>query len=229
MSAIAAAWSPTSEQAQSSRLWRFMREHHCATYAELCERAAREPDWFWDALVKELGIVWSAPYDAVMDTSAGLPFTRWFPGGLLNAYDSAVLRYRLTEPDRVALIGETEAGTTRQLTYAQLQDAVEHTAAGLRAIGVGRGVAVGLYLPLGQPSGQRLRVGAGGGSGEAPELERLSPAAATLCQPQPQLQRLAVLPRSAGLHLRSPRREQPSQLRPIRHWSRPVRRVCSAE
>src|SRR6266566_952746 len=108
MSAVAPAWSPTSEQMQSSRLWRFMRAHECATYAQLCEKAARDPDWFWDALIKELGIVWSRPYHAVMDTSAGLPFTRWFPGGLLNAYD----------------------------------------AAGLRAIGVERGVAVGLYLPL---------------------------------------------------------------------------------
>src|SRR5437588_127769 len=94
MSTVAPAWSPTREQMQSSRLWRFMREHQCATYPQLCERAARDPDWFWDALVKELGVVWSRPYRAVMDTSAGLPFTRWFPGGLLNAYDSAVLRRR---------------------------------------------------------------------------------------------------------------------------------------
>src|ERR1700736_1625549 len=148
MSAVGLAWSPTKEQAQSSRLWHFMQQHHCASYPELCERAARDPHWFWDALVKELGIVWSAPYQAVMDTSAGLPFTRWFPGGLLNAYDSAVLRHRRLDPNRVALIGETEAGTIRQLTYAQLEDAVEQTAAGLRAIGVERGVAVGLYLPL---------------------------------------------------------------------------------
>jgi acetyl-CoA synthetase len=148
MSPIAAAWSPTEEQTQSSRLWRFMRAHRCATYLELCERAAHQPDWFWDALVKELGIVWSAPYGAVMDTSPGLPFTRWFPGGRLNAYDSAVLRHRREDPARVAIIGETEAGATRQLTYAQLEDAVERTAAGLLAIGVERGVAVGLYLPL---------------------------------------------------------------------------------
>src|SRR5207248_980804 len=148
MSAVAPAWSPSSEQMQSSRLWRFMREHQCATYPQLCERAARDPEWFWDALVKELGIDWSAPYRAVMDTSSGLPFTRWFPGGLLNAYDSAVLRHRRSNPNGVAIIGETEAGTVRQLTYAQLEDAVEQTAAGLRAIGVKRGVAVGLYLPL---------------------------------------------------------------------------------
>src|SRR5947208_246669 len=148
MSPVAPAWSPSSEQMQRSRLWRFMREHQCATYPQLCERAARDPDWFWDALIKELGIVWSAPYHAVMDTSSGLPFTRWFPGGLLNAYDSAVLRHRRSDPASVALIGETEAGTVRQLTYAQLENAVEQTAAGLRAIGVERGVAVGLYLPL---------------------------------------------------------------------------------
>src|ERR1700674_4115881 len=148
MSAVGLAWSPTKEQAQSSRLWHFMQQHHCASYPELCERAARDPDWFWDALVKELGIVGSGPYRAVMDTSAGLPFTRWFPGGLLNAYESAVLRHGRSDPDRVAFVGGTEAGPTRQLTYAQLEDEVEQTAAGLRAIGVERGVAVGLYLPL---------------------------------------------------------------------------------
>src|SRR2546421_9875974 len=136
MSAVAPAWSPTGEQSQSSRLSRFMQRHQVASYPQLCERAAREPDWFWDALVKELGIIWSTPYKVVMDTSAGLPFTRWFPGGLLNAYDSAVVRHRRSDPERVALIAETEAGTVRQLTYAQLEDAVERTAAGLRAIGV---------------------------------------------------------------------------------------------
>src|SRR2546426_2629084 len=110
MSAVAPAWSPTTEQMHSSRLWRFMRAHQCATYTQLCERAARDPDWFWDALVKDLDIVWSAPYHAVMDVSPGLPFTRWFPGGLLNAYDSAVPRHGRLDPHRGALLGENPAG-----------------------------------------------------------------------------------------------------------------------
>jgi acetyl-CoA synthetase len=148
MSAVAPVWSPREEQTRQSSLWRFMRKHDCASYSELCQKAAQNPQWFWDALVKELGIVWSTPYREVMDTSAGIPFTSWFPGGLLNAYESAVVRHRRIDPDRLAVIGETEAGTARQLTYAQLEDAVERAAAGLRAIGVERGVAVGLYLPL---------------------------------------------------------------------------------
>ena len=142
------AWSPTDEQARGSRLWGFMQSHGCASYPDFCQRAAREPRWFWDVLVKELGVVWSTPYREVMDTSAGIPFTQWFPGGRLNAYDSAVVRFRHTDPDRLALIGETESGATRRLTYAELEDVVERAAAGLRAIGVVRGVAVGLYLPL---------------------------------------------------------------------------------
>src|SRR5205823_4900969 len=126
------AWSPTDEQARGSRLWGFMQSHGCASYPDLCQRAAREPRWFWDVLVKELGVVWSTPYREVMDASAGIPFTQWFPGGRLNAYDSAVVRFRHTDPDRLALIGETESGATRRLTYAELEDVVERAAAAVR-------------------------------------------------------------------------------------------------
>src|ERR1700730_14068017 len=122
MSATAPVWTPTEAQARQRHLWQFMQAHGCASYPELCQKAAQDPPWFWDALVKDLGIVWSVPYREVMDTSAGIPFTRWFPGGRLNAYESAVRRPR--------------------------EAAVDRTAAGLQAIGVGRGVAVGLYLPL---------------------------------------------------------------------------------
>ena len=142
------AWSPTDEQARGSRLGQFIHRSGCASYPELCEKATREPRWFWEVLVKELGVVWSTPYREVMDTSAGIPFTRWFPGGRLNAYDSAVVRHRRTDPDRLALIGETENGDTRRLTYAGLEELVERAAAGLHSIGVERGIAVGLYLPL---------------------------------------------------------------------------------
>src|SRR5438309_1323004 len=148
MTASAPVWSPTAEQARASRLWRFMHELGCTSYPELCQKAAQNPAWFWDSLVKELGIVWSTPYGQVMDTSPGVPSTRWFPNGRLSAYGSAVGRDRRSDPERRALISETEAGPVGQLTYAQLEGAVERTSAGLRAIGVGRGVAVGLYLPL---------------------------------------------------------------------------------
>ncbi|HET9848711.1 MAG TPA: AMP-binding protein [Candidatus Dormibacteraeota bacterium] len=148
MSTLAPVWSPAPSEARRSRLGQFIEKHGLAGYPDLCARANRDPSWFWDALVKELGIVWSTPYRQVMDTSPGIPFTHWFVGGRLNAYDSAVARHRQATPDRTALISETESGAIRQLTYAELEAAVERTAAGLQKIGVGRGAAVGIYLPL---------------------------------------------------------------------------------
>lgn len=148
MNQLPPQWSPDPEQSRRSSLQQFIEAHGCADYADLCRRAARDPDWFWDALVKSLGIVWSTPYSAAMDTSAGIAFTRWFPGGRLNSYDTAVTRHAWATPAAVALIGETEGGEVRQLTFAELDRDVAQVSAGLRRLGVGRGVAVGLFLPL---------------------------------------------------------------------------------
>src|SRR5438309_8952695 len=54
----------------------------------MIRRPPRSTLFPYTTLFRSVGIVWSRPYHAVMDTSAGLPFTRWFPGGLLNAYRS---------------------------------------------------------------------------------------------------------------------------------------------
>lgn len=148
MSRPKASWVPSPEQAAASRLGRFATASGCSSYAELCHKANAEPRWFWDAMVRDLGIEWSTPYSEVMDTSEGVPFTRWFAGGRLNAYESSVTRHAQNSPSGIALVAEDEAGMTRRLTYAELEALVEQAAAGLRAIGVERGKAVGLYLPL---------------------------------------------------------------------------------
>ena len=141
-------WIPSEELARASRLWRFLEAHGCESYSDLCRRAARDPRWFWDALVKDLGVVFQEPYTEVMDTSRGAAFTRWFPGARLNAYDTAVTCHSRNRPSQPALVGEVEDGAVRTLTYEELEDTVERVAAGLKALGVGRGTAVGLYLPL---------------------------------------------------------------------------------
>jgi acetyl-CoA synthetase len=144
----AAAWKPSPEEAQGSRLWKFLSQHGCESYQQLCRKAAEQPEWFWDAMVKDLGIVWRTPYQKVMDTSDGTPFTHWFVGGTLNAYDTAVDRHARNHPDGLALLAESEDGSVTRLTYGELADAVGKAAAGLKSIGIKRGTSVGLYLPL---------------------------------------------------------------------------------
>ncbi len=143
-----AVWIPTAEQVQRSHLWRFLTRLGCRSYEELCLKAAERPAWFWDSMVKDLDIVWSRAYHTVLDTSDGPAFTRWFLGGMLNAYESAVRRHARLTPDCLAISAEGEDGSIRRLTYAELEAAVEAAAAGLKGAGVDRGVAVGIYLPL---------------------------------------------------------------------------------
>lgn len=141
-------WKPSVEQSQRSHLWQFLTRLGCGSYEELCLKAVERPAWFWDAMVKDLGIVWSRPYHTVMDISEGPAFARWFVGGTLNAYDSAVRHHARATPDRLAILAEGEDGRITQMTYAQLEAAVEAAASGLAELGVRRGTPVGIYLPL---------------------------------------------------------------------------------
>src|SRR5437899_1717568 len=72
------AWRPTEEYLQRSRLRRFMERHGIADYSTLLQRAGADPAWFWDAVSDDLELVWQRPYTQVMDTSRGIPWTRWY-------------------------------------------------------------------------------------------------------------------------------------------------------
>ena len=51
-------WNPTEEQLKRSRLLRFIREHGIANYEAFLGRSMDDPNWYWDAVVKHLGIEW---------------------------------------------------------------------------------------------------------------------------------------------------------------------------
>src|SRR6266498_1647442 len=70
-------------------------------------------DGFWRAVDRDLGLVWKKPYDRVLDSSRGIPWTTWWLGGRMNFVASA-LRH---DPSRTAIIFEGEEGITQHLTY----------------------------------------------------------------------------------------------------------------
>lgn len=142
-------WSPTPEQVRDSNVQAFMRQHGCSSLDQLQQRSTAEPEWFWDAVVRDLGIAWRQPYARVMDTAAGIAWTRWFTGGRLNIAESCLDRHvREGRGERTAVIWEGEEGQTQAITYAQLKAATHRLAHGLRGLGLGPGDTVGLYLPM---------------------------------------------------------------------------------
>ncbi|GAC1339049.1 MAG: AMP-binding protein [Acetobacteraceae bacterium] len=140
-------WYPdrgTMERAQASRLAGALG---LADYDALCAFAADHPDRYWRALMEALPIVWSKPYRDYVDLTDGPQFPKWFVGGELNWTDTV---FAPGHPDdRPAVIAETEAGHVETVSYGELRRRVSCLAAGLKALGIGRGDRVGLLMEMG--------------------------------------------------------------------------------
>ncbi len=67
---------------------------------------------------------------------------------MFNITRACVDRWADQAPQRVALRSQKESGETRELTFGGLRDDVARLAGALRALGVGRGDAVAVFLPM---------------------------------------------------------------------------------
>ncbi len=142
-------WRPNPDVAARSRIGRFMTAHGLSSLAALQRRSVDDPEWYWDAVSRDLGLAWSRPYERVLDGSRGIAWPTWFPGGRLNLAANCVDRH-LDGPrrDQPAVIWEADGGETRSLTYAELADEVNRLAGALGTLGVGEGDRVGILLPM---------------------------------------------------------------------------------
>ena len=142
-------WEPYGDYLYRSNVRRFMDAHGIATYEELIGRSTADIEWFWDAALKDLGVVWDEPYTAVLDESDGFAWARWFVGGRLNVVRNCLDRHitggRGSHP---ALEWVSEAGERRTVTFAQLDRDVCRVANAMKAAGLQRGDAVGIYMPM---------------------------------------------------------------------------------
>jgi acetyl-CoA synthetase len=145
----AVAWTPSDVYRERSRLRHFMERHGIASYDDLLARANADPSWYWGAVAADLGLVWSRPYQQVLDLSRGEPWAEWFTGGGFNYVTSALDRHvEAGAGGRTALIWEGDDGSVRHLTFGELQAATNRLANALRELGVGRGDRVGIFLPM---------------------------------------------------------------------------------
>src|SRR5207249_4771731 len=84
----------------------------------LHQRSIEDPEWFWDAVAKDIGIAWMAPYRRVLDESRGIAWPRWFEGGRLNLAANCVDRHLAERRDRPAAIYGPETCEAKVLITA---------------------------------------------------------------------------------------------------------------
>ena len=125
-----------------------MRTHDIATYEELVARSVGDIEWFWDAVVRDLGISFLTPYEQVLDTSRGVEWATWFLGGKTNLAHQCVDVWADRTPEAPAVVWEGEDGEVRRVTYRELRELTDRLAHGLRSLGVQQRDAVGIFLPM---------------------------------------------------------------------------------
>jgi acetyl-CoA synthetase len=142
------AWTPTAEQAGASRVRHFIEALGAVDLDGVARLARDDPERFWAAVVDDIGVEWTRRFDTAVDTSPGLPWTRFWAGGKLNLAHNAVTRWAQRVPERTAVVWEGDDGSTREWTYAELRRQTAYAAATLSNLGVGSGDSVGLCLPM---------------------------------------------------------------------------------
>lgn len=142
-------WQPSPDLTRDANISRFMRKCGIDDPESLLERSIAEQEWFWDAVVKDLGIEFARPYRTVRDTSRGAPWTDWYVGGRLNITANCLDRHlRGRRADELCLIAEREDGRVTRFSFRELAAAVDGCAAGLVAAGIRAGDRVGAYMPM---------------------------------------------------------------------------------
>ena len=116
------------------------------SHAEFYRRSIVERDAFW---AEQAALIdWKTPFTQVCDYSRP-PFARWFVGGTTNLCHNAVDRHLAARAQQNALIWvSTEVDQERIYSFAQLHAEVRRMAAMLRALGVGKGDRVLVYMPM---------------------------------------------------------------------------------
>jgi acetyl-CoA synthetase len=142
-------WTPSEDYIENARLTQFMRNHDIGSFDELMARSTSDVAWFTDAVLKFLDIRFYEPYSRIVDLSRGPAWPQWCVDGQMNIVHNCLDKYIGSAAEtRPALIWDGEDGSTRTLTYAALHAQVNQAANALRSLGLGKGDAIGIFMPM---------------------------------------------------------------------------------
>ena len=118
-------------------------------YMQMYQQSVSDPDAFWAEHGKRLH--WFTPFSKVKNTSfaAGNININWFSDGVLNASYNCLDRHLPERADQIAYYWEGDSPDVQKtVTYAELHKQVCQLANGMKALGVGKGDRVTIYLPM---------------------------------------------------------------------------------
>ena len=121
-----------------------------AKYDEMYAASIKDPEGFWAEHAKRID--WIKPFTKVKDVSYEFENVsiKWFEDGTLNVSANCVDRHLATRGDQTAIIWEPDDPNDDALhiTYKELHEQVCKMANVYKALGVGKGDRVVIYMPM---------------------------------------------------------------------------------
>ncbi len=142
------AWKPSVKVRANARASAFLKQCNLDTFEQLYRRSIEDVAWFTEEVLDFLEIEFDPPYHQLLDLSEGVEWAQWCVGGGLNVSRMCMDRHKVVRARERAIIWEGEGGETKELSYAELAEEVEQCAAGLRSLGLGKGMVIGVHLPM---------------------------------------------------------------------------------
>ncbi|MGY0800071.1 acetate--CoA ligase [Lysobacter sp. A286] len=119
-------------------------------YQRLYAQSVAHPDQFWGQVAERLD--WMTKPTRIKNTSFDLADfrIRWYEDGELNVSVNCLDRHLATRGDKTALVFEPDSpdAAAQNITYRELHQRVCKLANALRALGIGKGDRVTIYLPM---------------------------------------------------------------------------------
>lgn len=142
-------WVPTPEIIAASNLGAFLARVGEPDYGALLARSEADPAWLMEQVFEFCDMRFFERWTRMLDTSEGIEWARWCVGATTNIVLNCLDRHRGTPAwDQEFLVWEGEdPGDRRSLSYREFDAEVCRLAAALRALGIGKGDVVGLYMP----------------------------------------------------------------------------------
>ena len=120
-----------------------------ADYDAMYKESLRDPEGFWARIAKRID--WMRFPTRIKDVSFDPANfrVRWFEDGELNVSVNCLDRHLATRGDKTALLFEgDDPGSSRAISYRELQAEVCRLGSALRAAGVAKGDRVTIYMPM---------------------------------------------------------------------------------
>lgn len=138
------AWWPDERTRARSNLEAFMAARGIPSYEALHRFSVVERSEFWRGVIERLRIAFDVAPKRIADLD-DVEDPRWLPGTRLNIVASC---FQAGGGDVAIVSAREDEPGLEYLSYGELERSVYRFANGLRALGLGRGERVALYMPM---------------------------------------------------------------------------------